>query len=93
MIPSTKPSPARRIGTRTRSLPSTWRPVVCSSGVWTATSADGRSRRLVGEEHPDLRDQFLEVARVGPLVAEERDLVLDQRMIEDNELRGRGGHI
>ena len=42
-MPSTMPSPARRIGTRVSFLPETWRPVVRSSGVSISTGSVGRS--------------------------------------------------
>ena len=42
-IPSTMPSPARRIGTRVSFLPDTWRPVMRSSGVSISTGSVARS--------------------------------------------------
>src|SRR4051812_22861903 len=43
VIPSTMPSPARRMGTRVSFLPATCLPVVRSSGVSISTGAVGRS--------------------------------------------------
>jgi hypothetical protein len=46
---------------------------------------------LIGHEHRDLAHELLEVARAGLAVAEDRELVLDQRMIEHREIRELGG--
>ena len=42
-MPSTMPSPARRIGTSVSFFPETWRPVIRSSGVSISTGSVGRS--------------------------------------------------
>jgi len=43
-------------------------------------------RHLVGHEHRDLVHELFEIARGGRLVAQDRQLVLDQRVIEHREV-------
>ena len=70
-------------------LPLMCQPVVCSSGVFTSTrlEAKARSSPLVRHEHRDLVDELLEVLRLGLLIPQDRQLVLNKRM-PDNSQRG-----
>ena len=47
--------------------------------------------RLVGHQGGDLAHELLEVARTGLAVPQDRELVLDERMIEDGEIGKRLG--
>src|SRR5207245_530684 len=47
---------------------------------------------LVRHQHGDLAHELLEVARAGLPIAEDRELVLDERMVEDGEVGKRRGH-
>ena len=48
---------------------------------------------LVRHQHGDLAHELLEVPGAGAPVAEDRELVLDERVIEDGEIgKGGGGH-
>ena len=93
-MPSTIPSPARRMGTSVSFLPLTRRPTVRSSGVDTAASSSGEvARRLVRHEHRDLVDQLLEDLRGSFAVAQDAQLVLHERVRHDAQRREPGGGV
>jgi hypothetical protein len=48
--------------------------------------------RFVGHQHRNLVHEGLEVARVRGAIAQPRELVLDQRMVDDSEIGERLGH-
>ena len=93
-MPSTMPSPARRIGTSVSFLPDTCRPVIA---LERGLDLDRLGRQVLGHlvrhQHGDLADELLEVPGAGPPVTEDGKLVLNEGMVEDGEIRkGGGGH-
>ena len=87
-IPSTMPSPARRIGTRVSFFPGN-----LPAGHPLERRLDlhrlGREvlGDLVGHQRGDLAHQLLEVAGAGVPIPEDRELVSDERMGEDSQVR------
>ena len=79
--PSSIPIPARRIGQTATFLPEIRRAVVRSSGVSISTSSSASVlRRLVREEQRQLVDELPEHLRRRGDVAQQAELVLDERV-------------
>src|SRR5439155_281768 len=69
-----------------------WAPA-CLSALTASAAEPQVLRHLVRHEHGDLVHELLEIPGGGVLVPEDRELVLDQRVIEHGEVRELGvGH-
>ena len=81
--PSSIPTPARRIGQTATFLPLIRRAPMRSSGVSISTGLVGQGlRRLVGEEQRQLVDELAELLRRRRDVAQEAELVPNERVID-----------
>ena len=85
-MPSSKPTPARRIGAKTSFLPA-----ICGAVIVRHRRLDldvlerQVARDLVAEQHADLVQELAEALRRALLVAHQRQLVLHQRVVDDGD--------
>ena len=83
-MPSSIPSPARRIGTTSGRGSPILTPVVRVTGVSISMGETRHvARRLVGEQRDELLGQLAEDRRRRAGVAEHRELVGDERVVGD----------
>jgi hypothetical protein len=83
-MPSSSPFPARSTEAKTSFLPSSVGASIVVSGVSTSSRRQFQfARHLVAQEQRYLAQEPPEARRRGVLVAHDRQLVLDQRMIDD----------
>ena len=87
VIPSTMPSPARRIGTRVSFLPGD---LPAGGSLQRCLDLHGSGGQilgdLIGHECRDLAHQLLEVTGAGVRVTQDGKFVLDEGMGEDSEV-------
>ena len=85
--PSTRPRPARRMGTTTNFLPASVGASISQMGVSMCLVVSGQvAGGLVGDEHTDLGHQLAEILDAGVLVAHDGQLVRHQGMVHDVHL-------
>ena len=83
-MPSSMPSPARRIGTTSGRGSLILTPVVVVTGRADLDRLDPHvARRLVGEQRHELFGELPEHRRRGALVPQDRELVGDERVVGD----------
>ena len=88
-MPSSMPSPARRIGTTSGFGLASWTPWRGATGVGHGDRVDADvAGRLVGEQRDQLVGEPAERRRVGALVAERRELVRDERVVDHVDAHG-----
>ena len=83
-MPSANVMPARRIGANTSFLPAIRGAIMLASGVSISTLGQRQvARHLVAQQHADFPEQLAKRFGRAALVADQRELVLHQRMIDD----------